>query len=53
LPKIEEGAVIPEDPTLMEFIKNITPMLWGFMASIVGMVLGSLLTKHEPSNINA
>jgi SSS family transporter len=52
LPKIEEGAVVPDDPTLMEFIKNITPMLWGFMASIVGMVLGSLLTAHKPSNIH-
>jgi solute:Na+ symporter, SSS family len=47
LPKVDEHAATPENPTFGEFVGHITPMLWGFMASILAMVLGSLLTKKE------
>ncbi len=47
LPKVDESVPTPENPTFGEFIGHVTPVLWGFMASIVAMVVGSLLTKKE------
>ena len=47
-PKVAEGAVIPDQPTLWEFLTHISPMMWGFFASIAGMVIGSLWGRNMP-----
>lgn len=42
LPEIKENAV-PDNPGLQEILLHISPMLWGFFASIAAMIIGSLL----------
>lgn len=46
LPEIKESE-IPENPGLGQFVAHITPMLWGFFASIAGMIAGTYLSKSN------
>lgn len=47
LPKIDENAPTPESPTFFQFIQHITPMIWGLLASVLGMLLGTFLAKKK------
>jgi solute:Na+ symporter, SSS family len=44
LPDVEK-LVKPEHPTLLDTVRFFPPMLWGLLASIAGMMLGSFFSK--------